>query len=232
MILIPYKDENPARRLPLVTVLLILANVSVFLYQMSMGPTGNEAYTLKMGVIPFEITRLVDAISPTPMPLLLTLITTMFLHGGWLHIGGNMLYLWIFGNNIEDLLGHVRFLFFYLLCGVVATLAHIASAPDSRAPLIGASGAIAGVLGAYLISFPHARIRVFFWFLFLVRILRVPAFVVLGFWFVVQILNASEDPTTGGVAWFAHIGGFIAGILLVTPYRSRSNRDFVTVYRF
>ena len=220
--MIPLKDENPTQTRPLITVALILTNVAVFLYQISLGPTGNAVYTLKMGLIPFEITHFSDAISPTPIPLVLTLITTMFLHGGFLHLGGNMLYLWIFGNNIEDLLGHFRFFIFYLVCGIIATLIHITSAPESRVPLVGASGAIAGVLGAYLVCFPRARVLVLFWFMFFIRIVRVPALIVLGFWFIVQILNASSDPSSqGGVAWFAHIGGFIAGILLILRPRRR-----------
>jgi membrane associated rhomboid family serine protease len=228
--MIPLKDDNPTHSFPLVTILLILSNVSVFLYQVSLGSTGNAVYTMKMGVIPFEISHFADAVSPTPIPLYLTLITTMFLHGGWLHLGGNMLYLWIFGNNIEDVLGHIRFLFFYLLCGLIATLAHVASAPDSRIPLVGASGAIAGVLGAYMICFPHARVLVLFWFLIFVRVIRVPALVVLGFWFVIQLWNASADSgALGGVAWFAHIGGFIAGVLLIR--RHRRKRNTITVYR-
>ncbi len=228
--MIPLKDDIPTRSFPLVTVLFILTNVSVFLYQFSLGDMGNAVFTMGLGVIPFEITHFADAVSPTPIPLYLTLITSMFLHGGLVHLGGNMLYLWIFGNNIEDILGHVRFFFFYLLCGVLATLTFIVSAPDSRIPLVGASGAIAGVLGAYMIRFPGARVLVLFWFLIFVRVIYVPALVVLGFWFLIQVLNASADAgAQGGVAWFAHIGGFIAGILLIR--RSRRKRDVTTVYR-
>ncbi|MSS73420.1 MAG: rhomboid family intramembrane serine protease [Candidatus Latescibacteria bacterium] len=228
--MIPLKDDIPTRSFPLVTILFILTNVSVFLYQFSLGDMGNAVFTMGLGVIPFEITHFADAVSPTPIPLYLTLITSMFLHGGLVHLGGNMLYLWIFGNNIEDILGHVRFFFFYLLCGVLATLTFIVSAPDSRIPLVGASGAIAGVLGAYMIRFPGARVLVLFWFLIFVRVIYVPALVVLGFWFLIQVLNASADAgAQGGVAWFAHIGGFIAGILLIRRYRRK--RDVTTVYR-
>jgi membrane associated rhomboid family serine protease len=228
--MIPLKDDNPTRSFPLVTILLILTNVSVSLYQFSLGDMGNAVFTMKMGAIPFEITHFADSVSPTPIPLYLTLITAMFLHGGLLHLGGNMLYLWVFGNNVEDLLGHARFLFFYLLCGVVATLAHIASAPDSRIPLVGASGAIAGVLGAYAVCFPRARVLVLFWFLIFIRVIRVPALIVLGFWFLIQLVNASADVgSQGGVAWFAHIGGFIAGVLFIR--RRRRRRDTMTVYR-
>jgi membrane associated rhomboid family serine protease len=146
----------------------------------------------------------------------------MFIHGGWLHIGGNMLYLWIFGNNIEDIVGHFRFVVFYILCGLIATLAHVLSSPNSQIPMVGASGAIAGVLGAYFVSFPGARVRVLIPILIFFYSVRIPAIIVLGFWFLIQILNASAMPgQMGGVAWFAHIGGFIAGMVLVKIYRRR-----------
>ena len=229
--MIPLKDDNPTTSFPFVTILLIVGNSAVFLYQtLFLSHRESVVFTMQMGVIPFQITHFSDAIFPTPVPLYLTLITAMFLHGGLLHLGGNMLYLWVFGNNIEDTVGHLRFLFFYLLCGLIATLAHIAAAPDARIPLIGASGAIAGVLGAYIICFPHARVLVLFWFLFFIRIIRVPAMIVLGFWFLIQLMNASADTgDQGGVAWYAHIGGFIAGIVLIWRFRKR--RHWMTVYK-
>ncbi len=228
--MIPLKDDNPTNSFPVVTILLILSNVSVFLYQFFLPPREGMVFTMQMGVIPFQITHFSDAIFPTPVPLYLTLITAMFLHGGMLHLGGNMLYLWVFGNNIEDTVGHFRFLFFYLLCGLIATLTHIAAVPDARIPLIGASGAIAGVLGAYIVCFPHARVLVLFWFLFFIRIIRVPALIVLGFWFLIQLMNASVDTGDGGgVAWYAHIGGFVAGIVLI--WRFRRPRQWMAVHR-
>ena len=231
--MIPLKDDNPTHSFPFVTILLILSNVSVYLYQVSLaltaGPAESAAFTMQMGAIPFEITHFSDAVSPTPIPLYLTLVTAMFLHGGWVHLGGNMLYLWVFGNNVEDRLGHFRFLFFYLFCGLVATFAHIASAPNSTAPLVGASGAIAGVLGAYLVCFPRARVLVLFWFLIFIRVVRVPALIVLGFWFLIQVMNASADAgAQGGVAWFAHLGGFLAGVVLI--WRHRRGRTGMAVY--
>ena len=151
--------------------------------------------------------------TPTPIPLYATLLTSLFLHGDWLHLGGNMLYLWIFGNNIEDFLGHLRFLVFYLFCGVAATVAHIASGPDSVLPLIGASGAIAGVLGAYVAAYPSARVLTLVFLFVFVQIIRIPAIIVLGGGFVIQLLNASAGG--GSVAWYAHIGGFIVGFCLM-----------------
>lgn len=221
--LIPIRDENPASRLPILTTLILATNVAAFLYAKLLGTAGFDALTASFGAIPFEITHGVDAISPTPFSVYATLVTSMFMHGGWLHIGGNMLYLWIFGNNVEDALGHARFLVFYLFCGVVATLAHIATAPESMIPLVGASGAIAGVLGAYMAAFPGARVQVLVPILFFIQIIRVPAVLVLGVWFIVQLVNASMDAggMGGGVAWFAHIGGFVVGFLLMRRRRKR-----------
>lgn len=220
--MIPISDDNPTLTRPVMTIGLILANILVFIYQLKLGPRVEEAFVWRMGAIPYELTHFRDAISPTPFPLYLTPITAMFIHGGWLHIGGNMLYLWIFGNNIEDIVGHFRFVVFYILCGLIATLAHVLSSPNSQIPMVGASGAIAGVLGAYFVSFPGARVRVLIPILIFFYSVRIPAIIVLGFWFLIQILNASAVPgQIGGVAWFAHIGGFIAGMVLVKIYRRR-----------
>ena len=216
--IIPLKDDNPTTRLPVFMVSILLLNIGVFLYAYFLGETGFRVFTDKYGLIPLEVTQLTDAISPTPIPFLLTLFTAMFMHGGWAHLGGNMLYLWIFGNNVEDTLGHLRFLGFYLFCGLVATLAHVISAPDSTLPLVGASGAIAGVLGAYMAAFPGARVHVLFFYL----VLRIPALLVLGIWFLIQLSNASMDPEVeGGVAWYAHIAGFVVGYLIMRRRRER-----------
>ncbi len=222
--ILPIKDDNPTRRFPVLTLGILVANVGAFLYLLSLGTTGFEASTQRLGAIPFEIAHATDAISPTPIPLAFTLLTAMFLHGGWWHLGGNMLYLWIFGNNVEDRLGHFRFLVFYLVCGLVATLAHVASDPDSTAPMVGASGAIAGILGAYLAAFPGARIYV----LVIFHVVRVPALIVLGVWFIIQLSHASADGggTGGGVAWYAHIAGFVVGFLLMRRLNRRRNRVF------
>ena len=216
--IIPWKDDNPTRQLPGVMVSILVSNVGIFLYTYFLGETGFRVFTDKYGLIPLEVTQLTDAISPTPIPFLLTFFTAMFMHGGWAHLGGNMLYLWIFGNNVEDTLGHVRFLGFYLLCGLVATLSHVVSAPDSTLPLVGSSGAIAGVLGAYMAAFPGARVHVLVFCL----VLRIPALLVLGIWFLIQLSNASMDPEVeGGVAWYAHIAGFVVGYLIMRRRRER-----------
>jgi membrane associated rhomboid family serine protease len=180
---------------------------------------------MEFGAVPCRLTGLCPA-GDAPAPFL-TLFTSMFLHGGFLHIAGNMLYLWIFGDNVEDTLGHGRFLLFYLLSGVAAALAQIVVHPDSSVPMVGASGAVSGVLGAYLLLFPYARVLVLLIFGFFVRIVRWPATVVLGFWIVVQFLNGlitvsvAAGGAAGGTAWFAHIGGFVAGIVLLFLMRPR-----------
>ncbi len=225
--LLPYKDDNPTRTFPFITLTIIAANISVFLYQTFLLNVQQEHdFILKMGLIPYEITHLKDVISNTPIPLYLTPFTSFFMHGGLLHVGGNMLYLWIFGDNIEDALGHFRFIFFYLMCGILATSAHIISNPNSEIPLVGASGAIAGVLGAYLVNFPSARIRVFVFFFFFINTIRIPAFIVLGIWFLMQLLNATaaSGGIGSGVAWFAHIGGFVAGVILILRWGGRRLR--------
>jgi membrane associated rhomboid family serine protease len=216
--LLPLKDHNPTRTFPFFTLAFILANVVVFVHQLALGADGFQRFVYAMGAIPYELTRLRDAVSVTPVPLYLTPITAMFVHGGFLHILGNMLYLWIFGNNIEDALGHIRYFFFYFACGLAATLTHVLSEPSSEAPMVGASGAIAGVLGAYFITYPTSRVSV----LFLFWVVRVPAVLVLGLWFLIQIRNSvASVPGTGGVAWFAHIGGFVAGVVLMSRYRRK-----------
>lgn len=214
--MIPLKDENPSHTTPVFMVLILLLNVGVFVYAWVLGDTGFVVFLSRFGAIPFELTHATDAISPTPIPLYATLLTAMFMHGDWMHLGGNMLYLWIFGNNIEDLLGHGRFLGFYFLCGIIATLAHVLSDPLSTAPMVGASGAIAGVLGAYMAAFPRARILVLMFYF----ILRIPALIVLGVWFIIQLMNASGG--AGGVAWYAHIAGFVAGYLLMRRHKRKA----------
>jgi len=216
-LLIPIRNDNPTTRLPVMTAFILLANVGVFLYAKLLGVPGFDVFIASWGAIPFELTHGVDAISPTPSPVYVTLITSMFQHGGWLHIAGNMLYLWIFGRNIEDVFGHSVYVLFYLVCGVLGTLAHIVAAPESTVPMVGASGAIAGILGAYLAAFPNARVHVLVPIFFFIKIMRVPAVLVLLMWFLVQVFNVwiDGDVTGGGVAWYAHIGGFVAGYLLM-----------------
>lgn len=215
--MIPIKDENPTRTIPFVNWTLIIVNIGVFLYTMLNGSLGNQTCTpgntiCEYGLVPAEIASGAG---------LLTLLTSMFLHGGLLHIGGNMLYLYIFGDNVEDLAGHVGYLLFYLTVGIIGSLAQVASDPSSTIVTIGASGAVSGVLGAYVRKFPHARVRAIVYYGFFVRLTRVPAMFLIGFWFVYQLLLAFLD-VEGGVAYFAHIGGFAAGLLLATLLKSKS----------
>lgn len=220
--MIPIKDDNPTHQVPLITIGLIMANILVFLHQLSLG-RGEEVFIYRFGAIPYEITRLQNF--PASIG---SLFTSMFLHGGPFHLLGNMLYLWIFGDNVEYIMGHLRFLGFYLLCGLAAALSHILAEPNSILPMVGASGAISGVLGAYFLRFPRAKVLVlvplFFWF---IRIIRIPAFFVLGFWFLMQVMSGFMSlgiSVTGGVAWFAHIGGFLAGMILVRYFEKRRFR--------
>ncbi len=209
--MIPIEDENPTRRVPYVNWTLILVNIAVFVYTLANGSVFNQncdpGNTIcNYGLVPAQIAAGTG---------LITLLTSMFLHGGFLHIGGNMLYLYVFGDNVEDLAGHVGYVIFYLTAGVIGALAHVASDPSSTVITIGASGAISGVLGAYVRKFPHARVRTIVYFGFFIRLTRVPAMFLIGFWFAYQLLFALLG-IEGGVAYFAHVGGFIAGFLLST----------------
>jgi membrane associated rhomboid family serine protease len=228
---IPLRDDNPTRRIPYITVLLLALNILVFVFQV-FSPSGLEYYVLRMGAIPYEITHFTSLPIPDVprLPPPLTLLTAMFLHGGIFHLLGNMLYLWIFGNNIEDYLGSFRFVLFYLLSGLGASLTHIIFNPNSQVPMIGASGAIAGVLGAYLILYPRANVLTLVFLFFFIRIIPIPAALVLGFWFLLQIMNVGMG---GGVAWWAHIGGFLVGILLIKVFsgRGRPSRPVVRAPR-
>jgi membrane associated rhomboid family serine protease len=218
--LIPLRDENPSRTFPLVTILLLGANAAAFLYEILLPAPLLEELVFAYGAVParFGLTRLsVAALLDAPWG---TLLSSMFLHGGLLHVGGNMLYLWIFGDNVEDSMGHVRFGIFYLLCGIAAALFQIVATPSSPVPLVGASGAIAGVLGAYLLLFPHARIRTLVIFVFFARIVPIPALFVLGLWFLMQIVSAPAS-RGAGVAFFAHIGGFVTGMILLGLFARR-----------
>jgi len=222
---IPIKDSNPTERFPIVTVLLIAVNVAVSLYQMTLGEGREEAFLKAFALVPARLLS-GDIGHAGPVPAGMTVITSMFLHGGPLHLVGNMLYLWIFGNKVEDAMGRVRFIVFYLLCGIAAAMSHALPFPGSEVPMIGASGAVSGVLGAYLLLYPRARVMTLFILGFFVRMIEIPAMVVLGFWFVLQFLNALSTPGTGGgVAWFAHLGGFVAGIALIGLFK-RHNVPF------
>lgn len=209
----PLKDDIPTDKFPIVTIALIVINALIFFYSISLGEDF-QYLIVKLGAIPYEITHQIEVTPEAAFPVNMTLLTAMFLHGGWLHIIGNMLYLWIFGNNIEDKLGRFKFILFYLLSGIIASMVFVLTSPNSTVPMVGASGAIAGVLGAYLLKFPHARILTLIFLGFFVRIVRIPAVYVLGFWFIIQLIYAlpSIGSNAGGVAWFAHIGGFVAGM--------------------
>lgn len=196
-------------------------NGLIFFHQLSLDPYEGEQFILQWAAVPHQIVS-GEIIHVQPrIPLPLTLFSSMFLHGGFMHLFGNMLYLWIFGNNIEDTLGHFRFFLFYSICGLFAGIAQIYSDPFSTAPMIGASGAIAGVLGAYLILFPGAQVKTLVFFIIILKIIRIPALLVLGFWFFMQIINLGGQTGEGGVAWFAHIGGFVAGMVLVKIFQPR-----------
>jgi membrane associated rhomboid family serine protease len=213
--MIPLRDQNPSQTVPVITRLLIVINAVAFLYELLLGPE-LRPFIDAWGLVPARLTlalRIGEELVPGPA---LTALTSMFLHGGWLHLLGNMWYLWIFGDNVEDRLGHVRFLVFYLLAGIVAASLHYALNPLSRLPTVGASGAIAGVLGAYLVAFPRARVVTLVPFFPFFQVMALPAVLVLGLWFVVQFFSgalALGYGAGGGVAWWAHIGGFAFGFV-------------------
>ena len=221
----PYKDDNPSSTFPVVTITIIVLNIVVFILQILSGTDGRQI-VYAYGAIPHNIVTMqtTQPIHPT-----LTLFTSMFMHGGLFHIFGNMLYLWIFGNNIEDRLGHVRFILFYLFCGIAAAVSHALITPSSTMPMIGASGAISGVLGAYLLLFPYARIHTVIFLGFFVQTIKVPALIVIGFWAIIQIvsgLTAQVIQNQGGIAWFAHVGGFIAGLFTIKLWQPRRSRTW------
>jgi membrane associated rhomboid family serine protease len=227
--MIPLRDDNPTKIVPVMTVGLIVLNALVFLYQISLGPGGAEVFIYQFGAIPAVIFGSQSLPSElVAIPASLSIFTSMFLHGGFMHLIGNMLYLWIFGNNIEDAMGHGRFILFYLLTGVAASMAHFFTDLNSEIPTIGASGAISGILGAYILLYPRAQVLVLIFLGFFIRVMYVPAGFALGFYFVLQLLQGTLTfgQGGGGVAWFAHIGGFVAGLLLVGLFKQSSVRFF------
>ena len=208
--MIPLKDENPTHSFPLFTIILIVSNIFIFLYQVSLP--GHSTIFESYGLIPVHLLE-------SPVSAYPTIYSSMFLHSGLGHLAGNMLYMWIFGNNIEDVLGKFRFIIFYLFCGTLAALCHISTDLHSEIPMVGASGAISGILGAYLILFPYAKVKTLIFLGFFITIIRIPAIVLLVIWMVIQV-SSGIIASDGGVAWFAHIGGFIAGMLFILPFRS------------
>lgn len=211
--MIPLKDDNPTRNFPFLTLGFIALNIAVFIYGVNL-PVHPSALYADYALVPTHLLN-------SPLTTYPTVYTSMFLHAGIWHLAGNMLYLWIFGNNIEDVLGKFRFVLFYFVCGTLAAFGHIATDLDSKIPMVGASGAISGILGAYLILFPFAKIRTFIFLGFFWTIARIPAVLLLLFWVGLQIWNSTSSQT-GGTAWFAHIGGFVAGVLLILPFKNFS----------
>jgi membrane associated rhomboid family serine protease len=224
--MIPLRDTIPSATWPVVTVSLIALNILAFLYELSLGRE-LDLFIMQYGAVPirFILTGQMHEVSWASR--FVPVFTSMFLHGGWIHVLGNMLYLWIFGDNVEDRLGHARFVIFYFLCGLAATLAQIYLNPSSRIPMVGASGAVAGVLGAYMVLFPHARVLALVPIAFCLQVLEIPAFVFLLFWFFMQFLSGAASITTaqymtGGVAWWAHVGGFVSGMALGFLFSKRT----------
>ena len=250
--MIPLKDDIPTRRTPVLTLVIIAICVAVyFLFEhglWDLGTTGNER-VLEFGAIPYEITnpgkecgevegqlaceREAGAL-PDQAPWYLTLFTSMFMHGSLLHLAGNMLFLWVFGNNVEDSMSRWRFAIFYLLGGLAALGLQVVTDPDSAVPTVGASGAIAAVLGAYALLYPRARVVTLIFIIIIFTIIQLPALLVLGLWFLLQLLPAFSDPVgggEGGIAYFAHIGGFVFGLLLIKLFADRVHEDYESGHR-
>ena len=222
--MMPISDDNRGRRrTPIVTFVLIALNVLVWLYQVILPEQDLRQFIYDFGVVPADI---MDGEG------LFTLISTMFLHGGWMHIIGNMLFLWVFGDNVEDIMGHGRYLAFYLLAGIAASGAQVLSNPESTVPMIGASGAVSGLLAAYLISFPRGKIVTLVVLGILITTIMLPAWMMIGYWIVLQVIQGAlslgidVEGSGGGVAWFAHIGGFAAGALLVFLFRDKERVEY------
>jgi len=225
----PLRDDNPTTITPIVTWTLIAINVLVFFYELSLGQRMSQVFVYQYGAIPAVIFG--DKHLPANIaviPPAMSIFTSIFLHGGWAHLIGNMWYLWIFGNNIEEAMGRLRFVFFYLICGILASFCHILFNANSPIPTIGASGAISGVLGGYLMLYPRARVLTLIYLYFFVRLIQIPAGYLLGFWFIFQVLSGSMAGRQmgGGIAFWAHAGGFVFGILLVGLFKRREVRFF------
>ena len=213
----PLKDDNPTQTQPIVTITLIVICILIFLYQFSLTYAENTFIINSYGMKPQNLLLYPNFSN------YLTILSSMFLHGGFMHLIGNMLFLWIYGNNIEDAMGHIKFLFFYLFCGLAAALLQALVTPDSNIPMIGASGAVSGVLSAYLFLYPKAKVSTLIFIFFFITVIRIPAGILILIWFATQLINANlTDPNSPGVAWFAHIGGFLMGILLL-PFLKKKN---------
>ncbi len=235
----PLHDDNPTEINPVITIGLIVICILVYLWQTSLGQELGQAIVYSLGMIPavlFNSTELSAELSIVPAEL--TVLTSMFMHGGFMHGGfmhlaGNMLYLWIFGNNVEDSMGHIRFIIFYLLCGTAAALAQAIVNPNSEIPMIGASGAVSGVLGAYLLLHPHAKVLVVIPIIIILKTFRIPAMFVLGLWFAMQLISSTGTISgEGGTAWWAHIGGFIAGMILIPFFKNHNVPLFQPAHKY
>ena len=217
--MLPLKDDLPSYSRPIVTYIILGINIVVFLYELSLGPQLNS-FIKQFGAVPFYI------FNPVGVSSYATLFSSMFIHAGFMHILGNMLFLWIFADNVEDRIGHIKFVFFYLSCGIAGALLHGITAPNSTVPMVGASGAISGVLGAYILLFPKARVLALIPFGFFLRITYLPSIIFLGIWFLYQFLFGvtTIGARGGGVAYFAHVGGFIVGLLFALPFRGKRKK--------
>jgi membrane associated rhomboid family serine protease len=224
--MIPLRDENPTRTTPFVNHALVTINIAVFAYQvylsLEIGPEATAGFVQRLAVTPALLLS-PSSWGQTAVPAPLTILTSMFVHGGVMHLAGNMLYLWVFGDNIEDILGHANYLFFYIACGLGAAISQVLIEPGSTIPMVGASGAIAGVLGAYLVLHPQAQVLTLVFLVIFIRIMYLPAAVLLGIWFAIQLFSAFTGGGAG-VAWYAHIGGFLVGVLLIGTFVGGSGR--------
>ena len=220
--MIPVRDRNPSGTFPYVTIGIITLNICIFLYELSLG-SDLAIFVYQYGVVPSKITHYFQTHDSIPINTFFPFLSSTFLHAGVLHLIGNMWFLWIFGDNIEDKLGHFKYFVFYILCGAIASSVHVFFNSESQLPCIGASGAIAAVLGAYMITFPRARVTTIIPIFIFIQIIELPAVIVLGFWILIQFFSGTMSSTAsasgGGVAWWAHIGGFVSGIILFTTIR-------------
>jgi len=219
---IPLRDSIRPKHKPIINWILILINFLIFFYELKLIPSQLNQFFYHLGVIPAETIGVINGLNPPVY--LATFFTAMFLHGGWVHLIGNMWFLWIFGDNVEDHLGHLRYLIFYLVTGIIGSIVFILATPVSKVPIIGASGAIAGILGGYIVSFPQARVLALVPVFFFLTLMEIPAVIFLALWFFIQLFNGAVS--LGGlanpVAWWAHVGGFLAGVLLVKAFRQKS----------
>ncbi len=222
----PIKDDNPTESRPYVTCALIGLNILIFFYQIGLEENIRTSLIFEYGFKPSQLFSNANSMN-LKQSSLLTIFTSMFLHGGLFHLLGNMLFLWIYGNNVEDSMGHIKFLIFYLLCGLAASLLQAIVSFNSSIPMIGASGAVSGVLSAYFLLYPKARVLTLVVLLIFITFIRIPAGLLIGFWFLSQIINAYfNDPNSPGVAWYAHIGGFLMGLLLIPFFKKKKFKFF------